>query len=300
MALSEEEEEEYQNLLEEDELESARRNILDFTLYTFPKYQVNWHHRLVASYLDALLQGKIKRLMVFLHPRAGKSELVSRRLPALALGQNPDWQIIGASYAANLAQRMNRDVQRIMDDSPYKRLFPNIHLPNAGNPGRLVRNSDLFEIIGGKGSYRAAGIGGGSTGVGADLAIIDDPIKNRDDAHSKVKRDSQWEWFDTTLMTRLEQDARVLLTLTRWHEDDIAGRLMKKMEADPDFEKWVVVLVPAEAEGDLHPLDPRKPGEAMWPQRFPIEDLRQHKIRSRYNYASLYQQRPTPLEGGGD
>ena len=115
---------------------AAKESLLAFTQYTYPAYDTNWHHRTICEYLDKLIAGDIKRLMIFTHPRAGKSELVSRRLPAYALGRNPELSIISASYGAALARRMNRDVQRIIDTDAYRDLFPQTQLN-----GRNVRTA---------------------------------------------------------------------------------------------------------------------------------------------------------------
>ena len=160
--------------------EKARRSIAEFCLFTDNRYQMNWHHRLLCEYLDAFTRKEIRRLMVFMPPRHGKSELVSRKLPAYIFGRNPDANIIGTSYSADLAQRMNRDVQRIMDSPLYLELFPDTRLHGKSTrtaDGHALRNSDIFEIVGRRGSYRGAGVGGGITGMGGDYIIIDDPIQ---------------------------------------------------------------------------------------------------------------------------
>jgi len=198
--------------------EQARRGMLRFAQYTFDGYVTNWHHALVCDALDQLIAGTIKRLIVLMPPRHGKSELVSRRLPAYILGRDPNARIIATSYSADLASRMNRDVQRIIDSEAYRELFPASRLwgknIRAGAGSTYLRNSDLFEIVGAGGVYRSAGVGGGITGMGFDFGIIDDPIKNRQEANSKVYRDSLWDWFTSTFYTRQEKDARILVTMT--------------------------------------------------------------------------------------
>src|SRR5271166_2629666 len=138
-----------------------------FTLRTKPDFQMARHHQLVCHYLEMLVTGKIRRLMILMPPRHGKSELVSRRLPAYFLGRFPDCHVIACSYGADLAERMSRDCQRIIDSPAFGGIFPGVGL-----------RRDLFEIVDRRGSYRAAGIGGGITGMGFDLGIIDDPFKN--------------------------------------------------------------------------------------------------------------------------
>ena len=179
--------------------ELARRHMADFVLYVDKRYQMNWHHRLLCEYLDRFVSGEISNLMVFMPPRHGKSELVSRKLPAFILGKDPDTSIISCSYSADLASRMNRDVQRIMDTPRYQEVFPKSKLfgkniRSVAN-GTYLRNSDIFEIVGHRGVYRSAGVGGGITGMGGEFIIIDDPVKNREDADSPTLREKVWDWY---------------------------------------------------------------------------------------------------------
>lgn len=267
-----------------------------------PSYQTNWHHRIVCDALDRLVSGECARLMIFVPPRHGKSELVSRRLPAYAFGKNPDSQIIATSYSDDLASRMNRDVQRIIDTPEYAALFPETKL-NASNvrnnaQGSYLRNSDMFEVVGRRGSYRSAGVGGGITGMGFDIGIIDDPIKNGKEAASKTLRDAHWEWYTTTFYTRREKGARILLNMTRWHEDDLAGRLLRQSREDPQADKWEVISLPAVAEEPLSAHDKRKVGEALWPDKYSLQDLETTKAGlGSQAWAALYQQRPRAMEG---
>lgn len=155
----------------------ARTNLLDFTRFTMPEYRVNWHHELICKKLDEFIDGQNKRLIIACPPRHGKSELVSRRLPAYLLGKNPDCKIIACSYSSDLSSLMNRDVQRIIDSPEYSELFPNTSL-SASNVRTTaqenhLRNSDIFEIVGHKGVYRSAGVGGSITGMGGNCLTGD-------------------------------------------------------------------------------------------------------------------------------
>ncbi len=162
-----------------------------------------------------------------------------------------------------------------------------------------VRRKDLFEIVDRGGSYRAAG--GGITGMGFDLGIIDDPFKNLDQAHSLKIRNKIDEWYTTTFWTRQSPQARILLTMTRWHHDDLAGRLLERMKNDPAADQWVVLRLPAVADGNLHPDDPRADGDALgellWPERFGQAFMDSARAQGAYFFAGMYQQSPTP-EGG--
>lgn len=294
---------ELHELLKQQTCERARENLLPFAVYTRPHYKPNWHHRLICSYLDRFAAGEIKRLMLFVPPQSGKSELVSRCLPAFLLGRNPDKSIIACSYGADLASKMNRDVQRIIDSTEYTEVFPETKL-NSTNiktlaQGTWLRNSTEFEIVGRRGVYRSAGVGGAITGMGLDFGVIDDPIKNQEEAYSPVYRERVWDWYTSTFYTRLRgKDSGILLTLTRWHEDDLAGKLLKQAEKDPKADQWVQLMLPAICEPGKHPQDPREIGEALWPDRYPAEFLLKHQSNNMYVWNALYQQRPAPLEGG--
>jgi len=280
----------------------ARKNILAFTKYTMPDYYINWHHRILCNYLDRFVDGEIKRLMVFMPPRHGKSELVSRRLPAFIFGKNPDAKIIASSYAADLARMMNRDTQRIIDSEEYQELFPKSKLFGKNirtvGGGTWLRNSDLFEIVDHRGFYRACGVGGGITGMGAEYAIIDDPIKNYQEAESAVYREALWEWYRSTLLTRLEKNDHILITLTRWQDDDLAGRLLKLQKNDSGSDKWVILSLPAIKENNNNCDDPREIGDALWPWKYDEKRLKniQNSIGS-YLWSALFQQSPTPRGG---
>lgn len=280
-------------------LHLARRCMEDFATYTDPLYRMNWHHRAICRELDNYVARQTKRLMIFTAPRHGKSELGSRKLPPFIFGNYPDAQVITTSYSADLAQRMNRDAQRIMDSDAYGKVFPATALMGSERvipDGIYQRNSDIFEIVNHRGIYRCAGVGGGITGMGGDYIIIDDPIKNREEANSPVYRQKIWDWYTSTLYTRLQKDGCILLIVTRWHEDDLAGRLLEQ-----EGDAWRVIELPAICEEPgLHDYDIRtKDGEALWPEEYSAEALAATKRTvGSYDWASLYQQHPSPGEGG--
>ena len=291
--------EQRQVLMEEARRELARRTMGDFVLYVDDNYRMNWHHRLLCDYLDKLACKEIRRLMVFMPPRHGKSELVSRKFPAYLLGRNPDTSIISCSYSADLASRMNRDVQRLIDSEKYSVLFPESHLfgknIRSTAKGSFLRNSDIFEIVNHRGTYRSSGVGGGITGMGGEYIIIDDPVKNREDADSATMREKVYDWYTSTLYTRLEKDGCILLTLTRWH--DLAGKLLKAAQEGAD--QWTILELPAVCEYPPKPYDVRQEGEALWKWKYDEEALEKMKVTvGSRDWAALYQQHPTPGEGG--
>lgn len=287
----------------ERRVRQARTNLLDFTRFTMPEFRVSWHHKLVASKLDQFVKGDIKRLIISMPPRHTKSEFVSRRLPAYIFGLNPDAKIISCSYSADLASAMNRDVQRIIDSPEYKELFPDTRLSSANvrttAHESYLRNNDIFEIVGHKGIYKCAGVGGSITGYGFDYGIIDDPTKNREEAESETYRKKVKEWYMSTFRTRKQKGAAILITMTRWHEDDLVGWLLDLAEKNSKADQWEVLSLPALSEETLSPYDLRTgPGQALWPDEFPEVDLLSTKESlTTYEWLSLYQQRPSAAAG---
>ncbi len=290
----------------------ARQSIIDarladkklqaFTKYTYPQYQVNWHHRVKCDALTKLVFGELDRLIILEPPRNGKSELVSRRLPAFALGVDPDDQIIATSYGDELASKNNREIQRIIDSEKYRKLFPSTTLSGSYSEspqsGTWLRNAKEFEIVGKRGYYKSSGIGGAITGRGGKLLIIDDPTKNREEADSATHREMLWDWYTSTFYTRKEGRARILITVTRWHEDDLVGRLLKRAEEDPNADQWTVISFPAIRGDEENEFDPRKKGEPLWPEKYSLQELLTMKsnMGSR-DWSALMQQTPI-VEGG--
>ncbi len=286
-------------LLQEAALsEIARRSLINFTCATHHHYLDGWFSHELAGKLDQFLDDCIHRrsprLMIMSAPRSGKSELVSRRFPAYALGKYPDESIISTSYSSDLAGRMSRDVGRIMDEEKYHRIFPQARIAQRDR-GQETRTSELFEMVGRRGSYRAAGVGQGITGLGATLfGLIDDPLKDAAEAGSPAVRESIYEWYRSVLYTRLEPGAGMLIVATRWNLLDLLGQLLLDMR-DNHGDRFDVVRYPAIAIQDE---EHRKEGDALDPDRWPLEAL--HRIKKtigNYAFSSLYQQEPIPRTG---
>lgn len=282
----------------------ARKHLLDFTQYTYPEYEVSWHHELLCEKLDEFAAKKIKRLMISIPPQNGKTELASRRFPAFIFGQNPDAKIIACSYSADLAFSNNRDLQLIIDSPKYSVLFPETRLNSSNlrtsSHGSYRRTSDLFDIVGHKGGYRAAGVGGGITGMGMDYGIIDDPYKNREEAESKTIRKKVSNWYTDVFYTRQRKDAGILLIMTRWHKEDIAGELTDIAKNNEYADDWEIVSLPALSDDEpLAPYDKRTgPNQPLWPNRYSLEFLLKTKATvPTYTWLSLYQQRPSAAKG---
>ena len=253
----------------------AQNSLLAFTLFTMPEYEVNWHHRVLCRVLDRFAKKEIKRLMVFMPPRHGKSELV-KRLAAFLLGKDPNNRIISCSHSASLASFLNRDVQRIIDSPAYREIFSKTQLagaPTLDGGGSWVRNSELFEIVGHKGFYKSGGFESSFLGFGCQFLFIDDLLPGRNEAYSESFRERIWQSYSGTLRTRLEKNGSILIVQTRWHEDDTCGRLLSTSRSDALADPWTVVNFPAIREDVESSDDPRSLGEALWPNKFSLQEL---------------------------
>lgn len=299
-------------VLKRIKIKKARNRLLDFIKYTNKKYKANFHHQIICDDLDDFLRSETRnRLMIFTGPRKGKSQIVSRALPAYVFGRTPENNIIGASYSSDLASKNCKDVQEIMDSDEYADVFPNTHLPSKKTKRlaqfkegsiRYVRNSEEFQLVGKDlGEYKAAGVGGALTGFGCDILLIDDVIKNMEEALSPNRKKVVYDWYTSTAYTRLSKKGKVVIIMTRWAEDDLCGALLADAKKNPEADQWEVLCFPEMFEEDhefKHADDPRKEGEVLWPEFFPEEKVIKTKnsVGSKI-WASLYQQKPAPTEG---
>jgi len=273
----------------------ARTNLLDFTGYTFPAYHINWHHRVLCSYLDRFVSGDLDRLIISLPPRHGKTEHASLRLPAYILGRNPDAQIIATTHTASGAARVNRKLQRIIDSPAYQRLFPGTQLfgqnvRTVSRSGTWLKNSETFEVVGRGGVYESRGVGQAIAGYGADYLIMDDVFRKIQTAYSPTERQTIDDWYLGDVFPRLEQGGRILMTMTRYHRDDLIGRRLLEDEAG----RWTVVNFEAVRTDEPNVDDPRQPDEALWPWKKTRKDLEEIRNQDLTKWAALYQGRPRP------
>jgi predicted phage terminase large subunit-like protein len=253
------------------------------------------HHRLMTEKLEAVARGEITRVMLFMPPGSGKSTYASVAFPPYFMGRNPSKNIITASYGQRLSVRFGKKARNIIARPRYRDIF---------GFGLATDSSakDEWETERG-GEFTATSVDGAVTGRRGNAILVDDPIKGRKQADSPVIRDTAWEWWKSDLRPRLKPGGALILTTTRWHEDDIAGRILPAdydgQSGDitaRDGEVWHVVSLKAEAEaGD--PLG-RKPGEFIWPEWFTNGMLAREKIiQGPRNWSALYQQRPSPEQG---
>jgi len=290
--------------LEREKLrEKAREDILSFTLYTKSDYIVNWHHEYLCKKLNDFAYGRIKRLMVFMPPQHGKSELTSRRLSAFMLGLNPNLRVALCAYNATFASKFNRQVQRIITDQTYNEVFPDTQLNSKNvvsySKGSWLMNSDEFEVIDKRGSFISVGVGGGITGNPVDIALIDDPIKGAEEAGSLTYREKIWEWYTTELETRLHNNSQILITLTRWNIDDLAGRILNNSK-NQYSRNWETIIFPRIKVDNTNPDDPRQIGETLWEDVHSLESALESKQRNPVKFEALQQQNPKVMESGGE
>ena len=282
-------------------------NLLSFTRHTLPSFAPAPFHLAYYEVLTRFAMGEIKKLMITMPPQHGKSEGATRRLPAFVLGQDPDKRIAIVSYNAIKARKFNRELQRIMDDDRYYELFPQTLLAGQASyqeQGRrsrnYARNSDECEIVGYQGSFKTIGVGGSLTGEPVDMLIMDDLYKDASSAWSPVIRQNVADWYDTVASTRLHNDSQQLLVFTRWHMEDLAGRLLEQEGVYDPIENpqgWLLVSFPAIQNRSPSEQDPRAEGEPLWPERHSLEKLLEIKGRSPTVFESLYQQNPQPSQG---
>lgn len=300
-----------QQQLAEQELarrELARRDMLSFIKYFSPNYLAGWVHEDICLRLERFLrdivEGRNPHLMLFMPPRAGKSMIVSENFPAWTLGQYPEFEFIATSYSSTLANKFSRRVQEKFRDPAYRNIFPGTTL--SPNNQSIEQWGLAHNGVDTRGGYLAAGAGGPITGSGANVFVIDDPVKNREEAESPQIRESLKGWFTSTAYTRMMPLSGMLIIMTRWHDDDLAGWQLHQMEeglkeleksgmAPDDLINWEVVSYPAIA---THDEKYRKKGEALHEERFPLKRLnRIKKTLGPRDWAALYQQTPTAEEG---
>ncbi len=278
----------------------ARSSLLPFCQYTSRNYQTPPHIVALAEDLEAIERGDLKRLIVVMPPRHGKSEIISKRFPCWYLGRHPTDRIVQVGYAESIALVHSRQARDIFISQEVRRLFPDVTY-RPERPGQEMikpprQAAHEWGTVDG-GSYYAVGIGGGLTGRGYDVGIIDDPVKDSEEAESATYRQRVWDWYVRVFFTRAEPGAAIIVVMTRWHHDDLVGRLLKLSAKDPKADQWKVLHFPAIDEE----------GNALWPERYPVEELEKTRAGQADNpdepgqgsraFESLYQGNPALVAG---
>jgi len=265
--------------------ELAHSALSTYVKLQFPDYLFANYHIEIAKKLMLIEQGVIDRLIIATPPRHGKTCLVSEYFAAWYLGRNPAHQIIAATYSHDRATDTGRKVRNQMLGDTFKAIFPGCNLSSDSKSAhRLGTDQD--------GNYFSVGVGGAITGRGGNLILIDDPIKGREEAESDINRRKLIEWYKSVAYTRLMPGGKIVVVATRWHYDDLTGYLL-----DDDYDKWTMLKFPAIAEEPCK-LTNRNKGDALWPEKYPVDKLIniKHVVGSR-EWSSLYQQEPLNEEG---
>jgi phage terminase large subunit-like protein len=298
--------EERQELAGAADIALARRELLPYCQLIDPTYRRAPHIEAIADVLEAVERNEQQHAIITMPPRHGKSELVSGKFPGWCLGRDPNRRVILSSYGAQLAETFsvqNRDTVAVNPMWPL--VFPGVSV------SATVRSQTKWALHGQRESVIAAGVGGAVTGFGAWLFVIDDPIKNFEEAVSQALRDKHWDWYRTVARTRLTPDGHIVLIMTRWHEDDLAGRILN----GPEATRFKVLHMPAESYGapedyankeeatKVFPKrafpDPlgRPKGAALWPDLYNATFLREARDTLGHEYEALYQGNPTAPTG---
>lgn len=289
---------------------AARKRLTNFAKYV--KCDLNFapFHEVYYTLLDLFAHGIIKKMIVQVPAQHGKSEGSSRLLPSFMLGLDPDLKICIGSYAATIAQDFNRDVQKIIDAPEYHDIFPDTFL-NGSNvvtmANTALKNSTVIEMVGHKGSLRVVGRGGSLTSKTVDIMIMDDIYKDYQEANSPIVREAAWKWYTTVVKTRLHNNSQELIVFTRWHEDDLIGRIERSEEVvnftswddikHLDNSKWLRINFEALKTTPPNDIDPREVGEALWEERHSRKRLEAMRALDPVQFECLQQGNPSSAEG---
>ena len=287
--LSPEEAAEVEVLLDELEkrrsAKACRDDLIEFCKKMQEDYKVGKHHRMLADELMAITEGTKDRVCVNMPPRHGKSQLVSIYFPAWFIGKYPNKKILMVSHTSDLAVDFGRKVRNIIDSAAYKEIFPTVTLAaDSKSAGRWNTNSG--------GEYFACGVGSALAGRGADLLLVDDPHNEQDILSGNLDIfERAYEWFAYGARTRLMPGGRVAIIQTRWHQDDLTGRMVRDMTQNEGSDQYEVVEFPAifnENTPDERPL---------WPEFFDLQALKRTKASMPvFQWNAQYQQNPTGEE----
>ena len=279
----------------------------DFAVAVYPFLELTTFHRTYYAILETYARGRIRKLIISVPPQHGKSVGATTLLPAYMLGLDPDARIAIASYSGTLASKFNRRVQRILESREYGEIFPDTTIKCGTKPAGYIRTSDEVEIVGHKGELISVGREGSLTGNRVDCFILDDLYKDAMEAQSPVVRANCWEWYTSVVRTRMHNASREIVVFTRWHEEDLIGvlcrtepcRVMTSLRdidaVKPD--EWLVVNFEALKASPPTELDPRREGEALWPEQQSVELLLAKRRLDAVRFEAMYQGHPSTREG---
>lgn len=296
---------EYLKLVDIELKETARKELLGFTRYTFNKFQSTWFHNNYYRILDLFAKGKIKKLIISVPPQHGKSQNSSIQLPAFMIGRDPELKIATVCYSATKARKFGRKTKQLMSEQTYQKCF-SARLAGMGD-SNYVNTAEEMEIVGADGSLKCVGYEGGLTGDPVDVLIMDDLYKNWAEANSPVIRENVRDWYISVADTRLHNDSQQLIVFTRWNNEDLIGFIEASEDVvliqnwsdveNPNSSKWYKINFEAIKTGEPTEIDPRKAGEALWPERHGIEKLMKSRAMDPLKFECLFQGNPTSAAG---
>ena len=281
--------------------------LLEFTQALYPTFKATPFHQRYYALLEAFAEGRVRRLIITIPPQHGKSLGSSVILPAWLLGKRPDLHIAIASYSASLAHKFNKRVQRIIDSKEYAEMFPDTRIKASGRSGSYQRTAELTEVVGRSGDLVAVGREGALTGNPVDVFILDDLYKDAMEANSPTIRENCWEWYCSVVRTREHNDSQELIVFTRWHKEDVIGRLVGR-ERVVELHSWEQLdtlgksdwlMLNLEAIKTTPPteIDPREVGEALWPEQHSVALLTEKRRLDALQFEAMYQGRPSDAAG---
>ncbi len=287
-------------------MNSCENQFIDFAKRVYPFLETTPFHSNYYRLLDEFAKGRVRRLIVSMPPQHGKSIAASTLLPAYLLGLNPDMRIAVASYAASLASRFNRRVQRIIDSAEYAEIFPETKIKQGTRPSNYIRTSDEVDIIDHRGGLLSVGREGSLTGNRVDCFILDDLYKDAMEANSPIVRENCREWYTSVVRTRMHNTSSELIVFTRWHEEDLigtitAGERVVPFEQWSDIDKvgdgWLYLNFEAIKSSPPTEIDPRPLGEALWESQQSRKLLEIKRRLDPRRFECMYQGHPSSREG---
>jgi predicted phage terminase large subunit-like protein len=288
--------------------EQARRRLINFCQYIDPNYQASAAHRTLAEALEKVERGEINRLILNWPRRHGKSRLVSQMFPCFALGRNPQLRFVQTGYAESLTVEHSRKARDILASNRFNEVFPDVHHNPATAGQQMIATARQTAHEWGTtkgGTYYAVGVGGGLSGRGFHIGLIDDPLKDRPEANSKVKRDRVWDWYRSAFYPAQDSDeirhnAAIIICMTRWHVDDLTARVRTVVEDMEDkLENWTVISMPACSDDQGNACDfTNETAKALWPERYPLRKLKRiREVVGSQEFSAQFQQSPRAEDG---
>jgi len=296
---------ELEQLVDEQSQCEAKRHLLPFTKYTFPKFSATWFHVNYYSILDLFAKGLIRKLIISVPPQHGKSQNSSIQLPAYMIGHRPELKIATVCYSATKARKFGRKTKQLMTERSYQKVFGSRLAGSVDS--NYINTAEEMEIVGHDGSLKMVGYEGGLTGDPVDVLLMDDLYKNWQEANSPVIRENVQDWYNSVADTRLHNGSQQLINFTRWNNDDLIGFIERNEEVilinnwsdveNPDPDRWYKINFEAIKTGEPTEIDPRKKGEALWPERHSIKKLLKSRSKDPLMFECLYQGNPKSAAG---